>query len=207
MLVHPYNGRRNREPTLLHELRDQEELYLYPLHRLDRPVSGAIVFGLTKKATSVIKENWNNDETRKEYITLVRGRITESGKFDDPMKNDRKKMQEAITLYDPIKYYPEYDVSLLRVSLKTGRKHQIRRHFCRFYYNLIGDTMYGKGSINIIFREIFQLNRIFLHAHKLSFIHPTKNELIEIKAPLSQELIQTLEKMNTEPEIIQSLSH
>ncbi|MCP4911978.1 MAG: hypothetical protein GY909_02575 [Oligoflexia bacterium] len=206
MMVHPWKGRKSPEKTLLHVLKDQEELYLYPLHRLDRPVSGVIVFGLTKKATSVLKENWNGDETKKEYISLVRGRIVDSGKFDHQLRNDRGKYQQALTHYDPLHYFPEFDASLLSIKISTGRKHQIRRHFSRYNYNLIGDTKYGKGSLNIIYREMFSLNRIFLHARKLSFIHPIKNTKIEIKAPLATDLVNTLTKMGMSQETILSLS-
>lgn len=205
MMVHPWKGRKSPEKTLLHVLKDQEDLYLYPLHRLDRPVSGVIVFGLSKKATSVLKENWNGDETKKEYITLVRGRITDSGKFDNQLRNDRGKYQQALTKYDPIYYFPEFDASLLRVHISTGRKHQIRRHFSRFNYNLIGDTKYGKGSLNIIYREMFGLHRIFLHAKKLSFIHPIENKEVTINAPLTEELRNTLVKMNLPEEILKEL--
>lgn len=196
IMVHPWREKMKRyEKTLMEYVKEQTGHYLYPVHRLDRPVSGVILFALSKQAARFLKDNWDSNQFKKEYLTLCRGRIQEEGVFDFPLKHDKKTYKEARTDYRPLKYLSGQDVTFLKVRIHTGRKHQIRRHFARLHYNLIGDTMYGKGSINLIFRQMYHLDRIFLHSYQTTFPHPTKQELITVKCPLTSDLEKTLQSI------------
>ena len=140
-LVHPWREKARDKPDLMNFLKDQLDLYLYPVHRLDAPVSGLVVFALNKKTAHYLKENWHEKVNQKEYLLLCRGKIESQGQFDFPLKDGKKKpvWKKSLTHFNPIQYYPKDDCSLVRVKIETGRRHQIRRHFSRTNFNLIGD--------------------------------------------------------------------
>lgn len=191
LLVHAYSECPDSF-NLMQMVRDQIGHYLYPLHRLDRPVSGIVIFALQKEAAGKLKEIWNTEKVRKEYLALVRRRIEEPGTFNFDLSNDQKVKQTAITHYSPLEYFGQWN-TLVRVSIETGRKHQIRRHFSRRCHQVIGDSAHGKGKINRYFREHYGLSRIFLHGHFFSFHHPITGQQIEINCPLPGELEHVLE--------------
>lgn len=203
-LVHPHKSRSAARETLMSLVRDQIGQYVYPVHRLDRPVSGAVVFGLTGEAVKLIKERWHTPETKKQYLALCIGTPPEEGKFTFPLKDKWKRPQSAHT-----EYYSCYDFggdySLVKVQIFTGRKHQIRRHFSRRMHNLIGDTTHGNGKVNNRFREEFGLERIFLHAYSLEFIHPYEHKKVSVKADLSDDLKNVLLKLGMPEKEIEEL--
>lgn len=190
ILVHAYKECTD-QINLMKIVRHQTGHYLYPLHRIDRPVSGIVIFGINKEASSELKKMWHEESTQKEYLTLVRGKIECSGTFNFALTNDKKIKQEAITHYKPIENYGDWN-TLLKVSIDTGRKHQIRRHFSRRCHQVIGDTAHGKGKINRYFREHYDLNRIFLHSFRFNFIHPITKDMIKSTCPLPKKLKDTL---------------
>ncbi len=193
LLVHAYKECTD-QINLMKLVRLQTGHYLYPLHRIDRPVSGIVIFGINKEASSKLKDQWHDTSTEKEYLVLVRRDITEPGTFNFALSNDNKVKQEAVTHYTPIKNYGDWN-TLLKVTIDTGRKHQIRRHFSRRCHQVIGDTAHGKGNINRYFREHYNLHRIFLHSHRFKFKHPMTKAHIEIHCPLPVELENTLKKI------------
>ncbi|MEX1099558.1 MAG: pseudouridine synthase, partial [Bacteriovoracaceae bacterium] len=148
---------------------------------------------LSPEATAKLQRNWHSNETTKLYLALTRERQEESLSFSFPLKNEKKKLQEALTLATPLEVYERS--TLMEVEIKTGRKHQIRRHFARNAMHIIGDRMYGKGGINNLYRERYGVQRIFLHAHKLAFIHPFNGEKLELDCPLPPDLRIALEKL------------
>jgi tRNA pseudouridine65 synthase len=185
MQVHPeFKGQR--EVTLLHLLRDSLQQKVYPFHRLDRPTSGAVIFLHNPDLIAPLQQTWHRDDHLKRYQALVRKSPPIEGSFNEPLSRENGDPQDALTLYKVLSYYD--DSSHVEIELKTGRTHQIRRHFAKHFYHLIGDTKYGKGSINNLYREHFKLFRLFLHCTELSFQHPLKNTLIEVHSPLPPEL-------------------
>ena len=201
MLVHPYKSRSGQRKNLMKVVRDQIGQYVYPVHRLDRPVSGPVIFGLNGKVVREIKEAWHNTETIKEYIILCLGEIKDSGTYDFTLKGPRGDRQKALTEFWPIENFGS-EFSLLKVRIHTGRKHQIRRHFCRTRHNLVGDTTYGKGVENNLFKEKYGLERIFLHCCRLELVHPRKNELISTRSFLPENLKNVLVKMDCSKETL-----
>jgi len=185
LLVHPFKERSKDRSHLMRSVKKQTDLYLYPIHRLDRPVSGVVLFGLSKEATRLIKEQWNTELTQKRYITLCRGEIDEEGVFDFALKSDSGP-QEARTEYKRVSTNGEY--SLVDVEIKTGRMHQIRRHFSRRMFNLIGDAKYGRSAINRIFKMNYKFYRLFLHSYELKFFHPIDKRWITIRSRVPDEL-------------------
>jgi len=199
LLVHAYKKETNERDHLLRRLRDQTGHYLYPIHRIDRPVSGIVLFGLTPSIVREAKEVWHSATTIKTYIALVKGQITTEGCFDFALNNDYKQKQTALTRFEPIQCFRE--TTLVKVWIETGRKHQIRRHFSRRCSNIIGDTKYGQGKWNRLFRDQFLLNRIFLHATHLKLSLPLSNEELDIDSPLPEELERVLENITQSEKI------
>lgn len=155
-------------------------VYLGLVHRLDRPVGGAIVFAKTSKGASRLSDTLRKREMERTYVAVVRGVPKERHAtltnylWKDRKKNivhvvDRKKKEakKAILTYDVLA--TDNELSLVRVRLETGRSHQIRVQLAAIGCPLYGDQKYGQ-SVN---RPGEQLA---LWSHELTFPHPTKKE-------------------------------
>lgn len=203
LLVHksPIDKRETR--FALQEVRNQIGQYVYPLHRLDKPTSGVLLFALSKEIAQLMSDAFRANEVKKEYVAIVRGYIDESAKIDYALKQmldtkEEKRLgitkeeQEAQTSYErlgtvelpfPVSRYPVARYSLVKLFPHTGRKHQLRRHMKHIFHPIVGDTKHGRGEHNNLFREKFAMHRLLLHAHKTRFVHPVSKETIEIQAP------------------------
>lgn len=193
LLVHPYWKETNERDNLMVRVRDQIGQKVYPIHRLDRPVSGAIMFGLNGEIVKRIQEHWHNkDLVHKEYLALVFGEITEPGKFDFQLSDANKVKKDALTKYKPLQVVNK--ATLMQVVIETGRTHQIRRHFSRSRHHLIGDCKHGKGNINRHYRDEHSFHRIFLHSYRfkldLEFLK------IDIVCPMPKELTKLLDELD-----------
>ena len=195
LLVH-----RTRESSdrvfLLQELGAQLGCFLYPVHRLDRATSGAIAFAFTPEGARALQEILSADDTCKEYLALVRGEAAERGEIDRPLTGDTGVRRPARTEFERLAHLPELTIargglSLLKVRISTGRRHQIRRHLAHLHHHILGDTSHGKGRINRDFREAFGLPRLCLHAWRLSIRHPDSSDddtRLDVRAPLADDL-------------------
>ncbi|MCT4640684.1 MAG: pseudouridine synthase [Bacteriovoracaceae bacterium] len=192
LLTHPSNECRQIKESLLFKVRDHlQGLYVYPVNRLDRAVSGIVLFAKKKEVVTRMQNNWNTQETKKTYIALCKGELIEDGLFNFELSNNKKVKQKAITKYRIIKTYE--DLSHLYINIETGRRHQIRRHFSRRMHALAGDRKYGKKKWNDFYLDNFMLKRIFLHSSCLEFKHPYNEEIIKIECPLPDDLNHSLE--------------
>ena len=169
-----------------------------------RAASGAIAFALSSSAARELQAALEHDDTLKEYLTLVRGSTPESGTIDRPLTADNGAKQAALTEFERIAEFSR--CSLLRVRIRTGRRHQIRRHLSHIRHQLIGDSSYGKGRINRFFREEHGLPRLFLHARRLGFLHPDGSGRLEIVAPLPDDLREFLLRLpDVDPALVAGL--
>lgn len=168
----------------------------FPVHRLDRPTSGLILFAKDKDAASAMAGQFKERDVKKIYLAVVRGWVNQEGKVDRPVKTPSDygpvKVAEALTYYKPLLRteipisagrYPTSRFSLLQVKPKTGRPHQIRIHLERISHPIIGDTRYGDSRYNYLFRDHFDSHRLLLHSLSLEFQHPFSRENIKITAP------------------------
>ncbi|HBF87263.1 MAG TPA: RNA pseudouridine synthase [Bacteroidales bacterium] len=163
------------------------DVFLGLAHRLDRPVSGVVVFARTSKALSRLNEIFKNREVEKIYWAIVKNRPpkeedkiehhlvrneqkNKSVAFDGPKANSKN----AILSYKLLGATKVYN--LLEITLETGRHHQIRVQLAKIGCPIKGDLKYGFDRSN-------SDGGISLHARKISFIHPVKKEKIEIVAP------------------------
>lgn len=161
------------------------EVYLGLVHRLDRPVSGVMVFARTSKAASRLSEQIRTRRVEKLYRAVVQGRLEGTGSLENYILKDPSA--NKVTVYD--REVPgakhavlEYrsvrasdDLSLIEIRLGTGRAHQIRAQFANAGHPLLGDRRYG----NTVLRD----GDICLQSFKLAFDHPTKGERMSFEIP------------------------
>ena len=176
------------------------------VHRLDRDTSGLLVVAKTEAALENLSDQFRDRTVFKSYVALVHGRMaTTSGKIDQPLARDRSNRtrmavvrggRQALTLYRVRRGFDRFTV--LDVELKTGRTHQIRVHLAWLKHPVVGDETYGGGRDNTIQdpqlrARVRSLKRHFLHAEKLGFTHPVKQEFMKFETPLPAELSDLLE--------------
>ncbi|MDD3855358.1 tRNA pseudouridine(65) synthase TruC [Sulfurimonas sp.] len=204
LLVHRSPIDRYETEFAVQILRDQIGQFVYPVHRLDKPTSGVLLFALDKESASLLGEQFMSRESKKSYIAVVRGYIEERGiiehaltiKLDKIADKDSSipiEAQEATTEYERVATveldfavgkYDKTRYSLVKLYPMTGRKHQLRRHMKHISHHILGDTKYGRGEHNIFIREQFDCHRMLLHASELQIRHPHTNEILVIQASL-----------------------
>jgi 23S rRNA pseudouridine1911/1915/1917 synthase len=170
------------------------------VHRLDRETSGAIVVARTQEAFSQLKKLFQTRKVHKTYVALVWGKVQDDqGVVDKPISIKDgsvkrtvfkgKMTREAVTEYRVVGRYSDGkdEFTLLEVSPKTGRTHQIRVHLSSIGQPVVGDKLYGKKG------TVADLDRQFLHAAKIAFEFDAR--AIEAAAPLPKELVDVLARL------------
>jgi tRNA pseudouridine65 synthase len=195
VLVHHAHHSRNvaDEKSLLQLLDEQIGGKFYPIHRLDRKTSGIILLAKETEYVSKFQKLFADKEIQKTYYGVVRGFSPETTIIDSPVKGrdsnvykdalTHLKTLEQIPLDIPVKPYDSSRYSLVELSPKTGRMHQLRIHSNKISHPLIGDTKYGDKNHDMMFNENFGWKNMFLHAGKLEFKHPFTSEKLTLKAP------------------------
>ena len=192
IIVHPWSECADKI-SILYLLKEQTGKYIYPVHRLDRPVSGVMIFAVSSEAANYLKNNWNDEGTQKIYVGLCKGVLKQAQYISYPLFNkSRTDKQEARTNFWPLDN--DDFVTLVLFKLNSGRYHQIRRHAGAMGHQLIGDTKYGKGNFNRYFRETHNLHRLFLHCCGLRI--DLGNGPVNFISPPSEELMKTLLGLN-----------
>ncbi|MCI0338936.1 MAG: RluA family pseudouridine synthase [Acidobacteria bacterium] len=173
------------------------------VHRLDVGTSGLIVVAKTDRAHLSLAEQFESRTVFKSYSALVYGSVKENeGRIDVPIGRDpssRVKMavrpagvgRPALTTYRVLERFDLF--TLLDVEIKTGRTHQIRVHLAHIKYPVVGDGTYDGGRSNTIKNSqiraaIAKLGRPFLHAARLSIVHPVSGEKMDFTAPFPKKL-------------------
>ena len=205
LLIHPFKKfGQHKDPCLMKVVRDQVGKWVYPFHRLDRPVSGVVVFCLNSEDVKYIQEVWHDEETIKEYICIARSEILEEGIIDFDLKDENKVLKPAKTCYWPIYHFS--NSTLLRVRIQTGRRHQIRRHLARKCWNIVGDTNHGNSAQTKIFREKHGLKRLFLHCQRIRIKDPfSPGKELEFFSKLPDDLRGVLRSLDCPEKIMQLL--
>lgn len=200
MLVHRTNL-AYEEHALIAEriLKKQLGFKVYPLHRIDRPTSGIVIFAKSSEAASALQPLLVTEKVKKYYLCIIRGHMeAPNGILDFPLsKKMNGELQEAKTSYwtlsqteIPYSSSPRYHssrYSLLMLYPHTGRMHQIRRHLAKARHYVIGDTTHGDNKQNNFFRSQFGSTHMYLHAWKLLFEEPSTGEQIEIQTDLPHQ--------------------
>ncbi len=160
-------------------LRNQVGYHVFPVHRLDRGVSGVLVFGKTAEAAKTLQNELQAEGTCKQYLAIARGHLPEEGRIDRPLDNAHSggEPKEALTEYKTLAYtempwaigrYPQSRYSLVQLRPFTGRTHQLRRHLAHLRHPIIGDKVYGDLHHNGYFWNLMGQRRILLHARSLT---------------------------------------
>lgn len=186
--------------TVMLALRERGGGRVYPLHRLDRPTSGVLLFARSSEAASEMAPVITASSTVKRYWAIVRGWPDEHGRIERSLRQvDGTRMQEAVTAYrtlsravwpEPVGAFEEARFALVEARPETGRQHQIRRHLRGIDHPLINDTVYGDGRQNRYFRLHFGVRRLLLQARAIAFFDPRDGARREIVAPLDPELAE-----------------
>ena len=184
--------------------------FLELVHRLDRETSGALLVAKKRSALTALQDQFRGRETGKTYLALVTGAWPANHKvIDQPLhkylvagdeagagerrvrvvgKDDPDGLR-SVTLVKVAR--PLGPFTLLEVTIKTGRTHQIRVHLASQGHPIAGDDKYGTFDLNKALRRQ-GLKRMFLHAWRLRFTHPASGEPVSLEAPLPAELEQFL---------------
>jgi len=207
LLVHRTALARHESEAALQMVRDQIGQTVYPVHRLDRPTSGVLLFALDPETARLMAEAFAAGHVSKTYLAVVRGTAPSEVRIDYPLVEEldavadkkaraNKPAQNALTeawclatveLPVSVDRYPTSRYSLVRVMPKTGRKHQIRRHLRHLGHPVIGDVNHGSGKHNRYFGETYGVRRLLLACTELSFRHPRTGETTVIGAPLCED--------------------
>jgi tRNA pseudouridine65 synthase len=218
LLVHRSDLDRHETEFALQMVRDQLGCHVYPVHRLDRPTSGVLLFALSPEAARRAGEAFESDTVSKTYLAVVRGGTEKEVFIDYPLqelperfeaksKNENLDAKEAVTAFRQLAMvelpfamgkFATVRYSLLEVRPRTGRRHQIRRHLKHVFHPIIGDTTYGEGRHNRLFRNELGCSRMLLHAAELTLPHPWSDEIVTISAPLDEEFSAVIRLLGVE---------
>ena len=219
LVVHPAPGHHSGTVAnaILHHCRENLPAGGDPLrpgivHRLDRETSGALIVAKTDRAHASLARQMKKRRIRKEYVALAAGRPPlRKGSIDfaigrDP--KDRKRMKgfaspsppsirEAKTVYAIEREWPSLDLALLRLTLVTGRTHQIRVHLAAIRCPVVGDPVYGRPRYEKVRdpelrKALSSFPRQALHAERIAFLHPVTGESIDVTAPWPDDLTRLI---------------
>ncbi len=218
LIVHRSKMTQPHEPVLLQALRDQIGSFVYPVHRLDRPTAGVVVFALTSSAAARLVELFTQREVSKYYQALVRGYTDGRFSIDRPLQEKfgeewdkgstaKNPLQDARTEFMRLEKYqlpwesngfPTSRYSLLEIKPITGRWHQIRRHLNHCANPVIGDHRHGDHRHNQLILEKTGVYRMLLTAVRVDFRHPYTHELLTITAGRGSEFDNVIEQLRAE---------
>jgi len=168
LLVHRSFLDKHETQFAMQMLRDQLGQHVFPVHRLDRPTSGVLLFALSSEAARDMNQLFIEGTIAKRYLALVRGFAPESVFLDKPLKEELDKIADKFADQD-----------------KAPQEAQTQ-------FNCVN---HGDNQHNQFFREHFEFRRLMLFATELSFVHPYSNESITIKAPLGKDMLQICKQL------------
>ena len=189
----------------LNPTKDEHDFYKRAgiVHRIDKETSGILVVARNKESFENLQSQFKERKINKTYIALVHRHVdSKEGEISVPVGRlpwNRKRFgvlvggKEAETHYKVLKKYQK-PFTLLELTPKTGRTHQIRIHLKYFNHPIFGDYLYAGRKTSRQDRKV--LERFFLHAQKIIFYHPKTGKKIEFESPLPLELKKMLETVS-----------
>ncbi|MBI3773851.1 MAG: 23S rRNA pseudouridine(955/2504/2580) synthase RluC [Gammaproteobacteria bacterium] len=201
MAVHGGSGLSFGVIEALRILRPEKD-HLELVHRLDRETSGCLLIAKRRSALRQLHELMRDGQMEKQYLALCMGRW-KGGRVDVPLrKNVQRSGERMVTVsadgkasesrFTPLQRFA--DATLMEVDIYTGRTHQIRVHAAHSGHPLAADEKYGDKTFNKQMRE-FGLKRLFLHAQVLRFPWGDDGKMLEIRAPLDEDLSAVLKRL------------
>lgn len=216
LLVHRSEIDRHETRFAMQLVRDQIGQSVYPVHRLDKPTAGVLVFALSSDVAKKMGEIFTQHLVKKKYLAIVRGHTPEEITVDHPLTEEpdaysdkrarkNKPAQPASTHFKTlakteqpfsVDKYPTTRYSLVQCHPLTGRKHQIRRHLKHISHPIIGDAKHGKGIHNRFFQQQFACEGLLLAATELTFLHPITQTPLSLHATLEEKFSRVVQRFN-----------
>lgn len=180
------------------------------MHRLDKDTSGVLVLAKDPETLRALNRQLKFKKVKKIYLALVNGVLRERGSIRLPLRKtfDRKLWKETMivdrqegiyarTDYRVLKRFKHeaLELSLAEAVAVTGRTHQLRAHFAAIGHPIAGDQLYGDAALNCTLSEQLGLQRHFLHAARIEFIHPKTQAQVRLEAPLTEDLQSLLNSL------------
>jgi 23S rRNA pseudouridine1911/1915/1917 synthase len=216
MVVHPAPGHQGGTlvNALLHHCRDLAgiggELRPGIVHRLDKDTSGVMVAAKDDAALGALARQFKAHSINRRYLALVHGLLpADRGTVDKPIgrhATERKKMsgktrsgRRAVTHWRVLRRFDQERLTLVELTLETGRTHQIRVHFSEMNHPVVGDPVYGSSgraqalTDPALRQRLLSLHRQALHARVLGFIHPATGTYMEFESPVPEDIQEILD--------------
>ncbi len=200
MIVHPGREPEGPEWIAMKRLRDLLGRPVYPIHRLDRPTSGVLLFALDKETSTLAQQAFELRQVEKSYLAVVCGEAPPGWCCDTPMrKNPEEPELHAVTRFERLRHAPAgsfprdpgLSLSLLKAVPETGRFHQIRRHLLGVDLPIVGDFRYAGRERSHELGEILGTGtRMLLQAKELRMKHPHSGADLVIKAPDDEDFLR-----------------
>lgn len=175
--------------SLVYDYLHKKNQRVFVVHRLDADTSGIVVFAKSEKVKENLQVNWNN--VLREYVAIVHGKTTQKGRIESYLKETKtlytystndKSGKKAITEFETIKQNNQY--SLIKITIETGRKNQIRVHMKDNNTPILGDKKYGKKD---------GYRSMMLLANHIFFVHPITKERINIDMGIPDNYLKIVE--------------
>jgi tRNA pseudouridine65 synthase len=208
LAVHKNDFMPHDAPYLTKLLGDVTGKWIYNVHRLDAKTSGVMVLVFSQEMARELTLQFERKEVVKKYVALVQGNPGE-GTFDGKVlvKKKTKFKKPAVTHYKTLRSV-ETDISykektnivlsLVEITPETGRWHQIRQHFAKNRFDIVGDSHHGDFTLNKIITEKTGINRLLLHALSLEFTHPetqTRKEFVSAVPNVFEMVMDSCRKL------------
>lgn len=195
--VHKNDFMPNDGPYLTKLLGELTGKWIFNVHRLDSKTSGVMVLAFSNEIAHELALQFERKVVQKTYFAIVQGNPGQ-GTFNEKVlvKKKTKFKKPAITHFGTLKTvqtqisYKEKEnviLSLVEIKPETGRWHQLRQHFAKNRFDIVGDTHHGDFTLNKILTEKTGIKRLFLHAGELSFNHPANDKQVTFTAKLPTE--------------------
>jgi tRNA pseudouridine65 synthase len=222
LLVHRSSIAREVQEFALQRVRDQLGAHVFPVHRLDRPTSGALLFARSAEMARDLSAQFAHGLVEKSYLAVVRGVPKEERQLVDyPLREELDRVSDRRARVDKpaqaaqteievcarcelkvaVDRYPTSRYALVRARPLTGRKHQVRRHLRHIGHPIIGDVNHGSGKHNRFFAEQFGVRRLFLACCELRFTHPRSGLRVHVKAPLCADFHKVVQALGWEANV------
>ena len=214
LLVHRSMLDKQETEFAIQLLRDQIGQYVFPVHRLDKPTSGVLIFALSADIARKLGEQFAAQIIEKTYLAIVRGHIMDEGEIDYALKEKHDKIADKMTKLDKpaqqavtgfncldkfelpfaVSKYASARYSLVQLTPKTGRKHQLRRHLAHINHPIVGDTAHGDGKHNTFIRQQFNFHQLALTCKSVLLTHPVSKAQLVLRCDLDKNIFDLLEK-------------
>jgi len=183
------------------------------VHRLDKDTSGLMVVAKNDRVHASLSRQFKAGEVKKQYIALVHGLVkNDEQEIDLPISRHPKRRKEmavipsggrrALTRWKKIEEF-QSGFTLLSITIRTGRTHQIRVHLSHMGHSVVGDPLYGQGQKKWKRHPLYKkgilpvINRQMLHAKRLGFVHPDQDRYLEFESPLPYDLDHAVLVLNS----------